>query len=156
MPNKKFQVFLEVGKKLNQQFDTQPILYGSLGLSLLITEDIQVNDIDVLLPDNLVTNRWLELKKVVENLGFVLFDEKEHAFQRDGIEIAFAKDSDLSNKAGVDACELELKNKQNCQYKVLNLKQYLQVYQKMLRDDYRQEKLGKNDKAKIELIKKYL
>ncbi len=41
-------------------------------------------------------------------------------------------------------------------FKELTAEQYLSVYQFMLRDNYRQEKRGKTDIKKIELIKKFL
>ena len=51
---KKFEVFLEVARKLNDFFNVIPILYGSLGLYKIIGEYSECSDIDILIPDEFV------------------------------------------------------------------------------------------------------
>ncbi|MBU4332255.1 nucleotidyltransferase family protein [Patescibacteria group bacterium] len=152
---KKFEVFLEVAGSLNK-IGITPILYGSLGLNRVIGEFGKANDIDVLVPDNFVNKDWNKLMKAMETLGFALKDEHEHEFERDGELVAFAADQDLREMAKIDPDELRASKVGEAKFKEVSAKQYLTLYQVMLRDNYRQEKRGGADREKIELIKKYL
>ena len=52
--------------------------------------------------------------------------------------------------------EIEEKIELNIHYKLLNLKQYLTVYEASSKDGYRQNKKEKDDLNKIKLIKKLI
>lgn len=152
----KFEIFLEVGKGLNRVFNIVPVLFGSLGLYKKIGEYGQANDIDILIPEELINKRWGELIYFMQDLGFKLADQKEHEFSREGESVGFARQEDLPKKAGINPSNLEISNKDGVVFKELTAEQFLKVYELMLRDKYRQEKLGKDDKKKIELIENYI
>jgi len=153
---KKFEIFLEVVKELNSQFNIIPILFGSLGLYRRIGEFGKANDIDILVPDSFLKERWSELIKIMESLNFKLSDEKEHEFVRKKEIVAFGNQGDLTKNCKIGSDALEISNINEVKFRELSPKQYLLVYKFMLRDNYRQEKLAKNDKEKINLIKEYL
>ena len=153
---KKFEVFLEVAGKLNDFFNVIPILYGSLGLYKIIGEYSECSDIDILIPDEFVNERWDELIDLMEKMGFKLKDEHEHEFIRDSEIVAFAKQDDLIKRIGLDPNKLTVYNVENIKFKEISIKNYLSVYKLMLRDNYRQEKRGKADQEKIDLIEKYI
>ena len=153
---KKFEVFLEVARKLNDFFNVIPILYGSLGLYKIIGEYSECSDIDILIPDEFVNERWNELIDLMEKMGFKLKDEHEHEFIRGSEIVAFAKQDDLIKRIELDPNKLTVSNINNIKFKELSVKDYLSVYRLMLRDDYRQKKRKKADQEKIDLIEKYI
>jgi len=153
---KKFEIFLEIAKALNESFNTVPVLYGSLGLYKIIGEHSECSDVDVLVPDEFVNERWDELIKLIEKMGFELKDEHEHEFIRNSEIVAFAKQNDLIKRIGLYPNKLIVCKVDDIKFKELSIEDYLSVYRLMLRDDYRQEKRGKADQEKIELIEKYI
>jgi len=153
---KKFEVFLEVARKVNDFFNVIPILYGSLGLYKIIGEYSECSDIDILIPDEFVNERWNELIDLMEKMGFKLKDEHEHEFIRGSEIVAFAKQDDLIKRIELDPNKLIVSNINNIKFKELLIKNYLSVYRLMLRDDYRQKKRKKADQEKIDLIEKYI
>jgi len=153
---KKFEIFLEVAGKLNDFLNIIPILYGSLGLYKIIGEYNECSDIDILIPDEFVNEKWQDLIDLMRKMGFELKNEHEHEFIRDSEIVAFAKQDDLTKRIGLDPNKLTVYNVNNIKFKELLVKDYLSVYKLMLRDDYRQEKRGKADQEKIDLIEKYI
>ena len=153
---KKFEVFLEVAGNLNNFLNVIPILYGSLGLYKIIGEYGKSNDIDVLVPDEFVDERWNELMNLMKKMGFKLENEHEHEFIRSAEIVAFAKQDDLIKRIKLYPNNLIVHNINNIKFKELSAKNYLSVYRLMLRDNYRQEKRGKADQEKIDLIEKYI
>jgi len=153
---KKFEIFLEVAGKLNDFFNVIPILYGSLGLYKIIGENGKCSDIDILIPDEFVNERWQDLIDLMRKMGFELKNEHEHEFIRDSEIVAFAKQDDLIKQINLYPNDLIVHNINNIKFKELSVKDYLSVYKLMLRDDYRQEKRGKADQKKIDLIEKYI
>ncbi|PJA87530.1 MAG: nucleotide exchange factor GrpE [Candidatus Moranbacteria bacterium CG_4_9_14_3_um_filter_40_7] len=89
-------------------------------------------------------------------INFKLENEKEHEFIREEERIAFGKEEELKEMTDISIEELEISELTGIKFKELSPEQYLKVYEFMLRDNYRQEKLMKDDKGKIDLIKKYL
>ena len=152
----KFKIFLEITRELNNSFNVTPILYGSLGLYRLIGEHSSVNDTDILVPEDFLKLRWRDLISLMERLNFKLKDEKEHEFIRNKKLVGFAGDKDLVDMVNIDPSSLKISKVKNAKFKELSVKQYLLLYQNMLRDNYRQEKLEKEDKVKIKLIKDFL
>jgi len=151
---KKLIIFWEVARALNR-VNITPILFGSLGLYRAINKlERKVNDIDILVPDELIEKS--KLYEIMEQLGFVLKDEHEHEFERDGEIVAFGKANDLSNLAKVNPKDLEVIEENGVKFRKLSPEQYLMCYKYMLRDGYRQEKRGNADKEKIEFIEDYL
>jgi len=152
---KKFEIFLEITKELNK-LDIIPILFGSLGLCRKIGEFKSAQDIDFLIPAEWLDKKWKKLVGLMEKINFKLENEKEHEFIREGEKVAFGKEEDSKEMVNISSEELELTELAEARFKELSPEQYLKVYEFMLRDNYRQEKLMKDDKSKIDLIKKYL
>ena len=142
--NKELQIYFEVASHIQTAFHTTPILYGSLGLGVALQQRISINDIDILVPRDLLEGRWDELVQVMKNLDFELKDEKEHAFERE-IIISFAKDIILKD---VGLARRDLQEEGNSL--VPTPSQYLKIYKYCLHDGYRQTK--HSDYEKIALI----
>ena len=152
----KFKAFLSVAKVLNKQFNLTPILYGSLGLYRVLNIDRETGDIDVLIVDEYVQDKWLQLQYVMIDLGYLLKDEHEHEFIKGNQEIAFATQSDLLKVGGVDPDGLRVATINGVSFRELTAENYLFFYQTIYSDDYRRQKKGKADQEKIRLIKNHL
>lgn len=153
---KKFEIFLEVAEGLNKAFSIAPIITGSLGLCRVIGDFKEAEDIDVWVSKELIEIKWAETINFMKDLGFELKDEHEHEFYRQGEVVAFGSDADLAAQAKISPDILNVFEVDGAKFKEFTAQQYLDIYKLMLRDNYRQEKKGKNDQQKIKLIKEYI
>lgn len=156
MSTNKFNLFLENAPLLSDKFDIVPLLYGSLGLEYLTGDILGVDDIDILLPRVFITDRWQEFKVVLEEQGYVLVDEHEHTFVRDGVAYSYADIEDLESFAGINTEDIELHEADGVRFLLLSLEQYLAVYQKSSKDGYRVNVRQKKDADKIKFIESKL
>ena len=148
----KFHRFLENVRLLSDRLSCIPLLYGSLGLEYLTGESLGANDIDILVPRVFLTERWSEFSKNLEEQGYVLVDEHEHTFVRDGVAYSYADIEDLEPFAGIRAETIEVCEADGVRFLLLSLEQYLAVYQKSSKDGYRRDVRQKKDAEKIRFI----
>lgn len=152
----KKQAFLSVAARLNQALHILPLLYGSLGLEQRLQTDLEAEDIDILIPEVYLHEKWDPLVALMEESGYVLYDLHEHAFEKAGIRVAFASIEDLTPFAGVDLTGIPVMEEAGVRYSLLTLQDYLKVYTASSQDGYRKNTKHKNDGQKIHLIKKAL
>ena len=156
MSTNKFNLFLENARLLSDKLDIVPLLYGSLGLEYLTGDVLGVDDIDILVPRVFITNRWQEFKAFLEEHGYVLLDEHEHTFVRDGVAYSYADIEDLESFAGISTEDIEMHEADGVRFLLLSLEQYLAVYQKSCKDGYRVNVRQKKDADKIRFIESKL
>ena len=156
MSTNKFNLFLENARFLSDKFDIVPLLYGSLGLEYLTGDDLGVDDIDILVPRVFIADRWQEFKALLEAQGYVLADEHEHTFVRDGVAYSYADIEDLEAFAGISIEDIELHETDGVRFLLLSLKQYLAVYKQSSKDGYRVNVRQKKDADKIRFIESKL
>ena len=156
MSTNKFNLFLENARLLSDKFDIVPLLYGSLGLEYLTGDALGSDDIDILVPLVFITARWQEFKAVLEEHGYVLADEHELTFVRDGVAYSYADIEDLESFAGIHAEDIEMHEVDGVRFMLLTLEQYLAVYQKSSKDGYRVNVRQKKDADKIRFIESIL
>ena len=156
MSTSKFNYFLENARLLSDKFGVVPLLYGSLGLEYLTRDVLGVDDIDILVPRVFITERWHEFKSLLEAQGYVLADEHEHTFVRDGVAYSYADIEDLEPFAGIRMKDIEMREADSIRFMLLSLEQYLVVYQKSSKDGYRVNVRQKKDADKIRLIESKL
>ena len=152
MSTNKFNLFLENARLLLDKFDIVPLLYGSLGLEYLTGDVLGSDDIDVLVPREFITERWHEFKAVLEEHGYVLVDEHEHTFVRDGVAYSYADVEDLESFAGIRMKDIEMREADGVRFLLLSLEQYLAVYKQSSKDGYRVNVRQKKDADKIRFI----
>lgn len=121
----KIQCFFENAKLLNESFKIVPLMYGSLGLEYITNEDLNSDDIDILIPNVFVKEKWNEFKAVMIGNDYVLIDEHEHTFQKDGICYSYASFEELASFAQINLSDIEIKSFFGVLFKVLSLHQYL-------------------------------
>lgn len=152
----KYELFLRSAKLLNEKFNIEPLLYGSLGLEVLTSEYLNSDDIDVLIPEEYLSgDKWNSFKTFLESYDYKLIDLHEHTFITNDIKIAFASIENLEPFAGIKIDDINIYDN-NCKYRLLTLEQYLKVYEKSSLDGYRLNKKEKQDNKKIEFIKSKL
>lgn len=153
----KFNCFLENAEMLNDKFNIVPLLYGSLGLEVLTKSSLNADDIDILIPQVFVTgDKWTEFKLFLESHGYTLIDEHEHTFRKNDIDYSYASIEGLKEFAGIDICNIEIRNISGTKSMLLSLEQYLKVYQKSSQDGYRMNVKEKQYNQKIEFIKQQM
>ncbi len=152
----KMKEFLRIAEQLNQRLGIIPLLFGSLGLEQRLEADLKSDDIDVLIPENYLNNEWENITALMNDNGYTLYDIHEHAFEKDGLSIAFASLENLTPFAGVEISEIPVIDENRIYYKLLNLSDYLKVYIASSKDGYRKNTKNKNDQQKIDLIIKAL
>ena len=156
MSTNKFNLFLENARFLSDKFGIVPLLYGSLGLEYLTGDALGADDIDILVPRVFITERWHEFKALLEAQGYVLVDELEHTFVRDGVAYSYADIEDLESFAGIRMKDIEMRESDGVRFLLLSLEQYLAVYQKSSKDGYRVNVRQKKDADKIRFIESKL
>lgn len=153
--NMKYE-FLNTAKVLNEKLDIVPLLYGSLGLEERLHTDLNADDIDVLIPEVFLNDRWESIVTVMSENEYTLYDFHEHAFEKNGLSIAFASIESLVPFAGVDVIKIPVIEESGNRYMLLDLQDYFKVYTASLKDGYRKNVKNKNDQQKIDLINQVL
>ena len=156
MSTNKFNLFIENARLLSDKFGIVPLLYGSLGLEYLTGDVLGADDIDILVPRVFITERWHEFKSFLEAQRYVLADEHEHTFARDGVAYSYADIEDLEPFAGINTEDIEMYEADGVSFLMLSLEQYLAVYKKSSKDDYRVNIRQKKDADKIRFIESKL
>ena len=152
MQHNLFESFILVANRLNIDFSIEPLLYGSLGLERVTNINLDPEDIDILIPQEFIEDRWEDLKCLMTELGYILIDLREHQFSNHDVKVAFAKIEELKEFAGIEINEIQSIIENETEYKLLNLKQYLHVYKQSSIDGYRKVKKNNKDTEKIKLI----
>lgn len=148
--------FLHIAKLLNEKLHIVPLLFGSLGLEQRLHMGLNADDIDVLIPEAFLDEKWDSIVAVMNDNGYVLYDLHEHAFEKDGLSCAFASIESLTPFAGVDPAKIPVIEEMDVRYYLLDLQDYLKVYTASSKDGYRKNVKNKKDGQKMELINKAL
>jgi hypothetical protein len=151
--DKKFLAFLGIAKSFNNH-GVLPTLYGSLGLYRLIGQLDDANDIDILIPDVYLKDKFIELLKIMEEAGYKQDPTHTHEFTKGEGYIGFQFGEELKNYAGVDYKNFKTTIIDGIKFKEINPEDYLTIYKKTL-DEFEQ-KAKKGYKAKIEALEKLL
>ncbi|MCH5297785.1 MAG: hypothetical protein J1E85_08955 [Ruminococcus sp.] len=149
----KKQIFLKIAKQLNRKLNIIPLLFGSLGLEQRLGVNLYPDDIDILIPEKYLTDKWNSLFELLSESGYDLYDLHEHAFSKDNVSVAFAAIESLKPFADVDISNIPIVNENGIQYCLLELQDYLKVYTASSKDGYRVNKKNKQDGEKIKMIK---
>ena len=152
----KKQCFFKNAILLNERFGIVPLMYGSLGLEYITGENLNSDDIDILIPNVFVNEKWDEFRAVLTENGFVLTDEHEHTFQKNGVCYSYASFEELESFAEINLSDIKSKSEFGAKFKILSLEQYLKVYTSSLKDGYRINVRKKKDSDKISFITKHL
>ncbi|KKT44259.1 MAG: Phosphoribosylanthranilate isomerase [Candidatus Collierbacteria bacterium GW2011_GWF2_44_15] len=132
------------------------ILYGSLGVSAYLGNFRDFDDIDLLVDDEFIGEKWSFLKELMSSNGFEISDEKEHEFVNpEGVKVAFAEKSVLIDdnicdpksdvvKIIIDGVEVN----------TLSPNSFIKAYTFSSTDGYRIEKRGDSDLNIVRDLKK--
>ncbi len=150
MVDNKHELFLINAHLLFDEFGIKPLLYGSLGLEVLLQKSLLSDDIDILIPNAVLYDNWEYFKTFLESNGYILIDLHEHTFIKDNVKYSYACMEGLKDFAGIHSFS------ENDYSLSLTLYDYLKVYEASLKDGYRQNKKNKKDNEKIDIIKRAL
>ena len=149
-------MFFENAKLLYDKFGIVPLMYGSLGLEYITNENLNADDIDILISEIFITDRWNEFKDFLISEGYFLIDEHEHTFQKNNISYSYASIEELKSFTGIELSDIEQRCSNGIKFKLLSLEQYLKVYRASAKDGYRLTVREKKDNDKIAFIEKQL
>ena len=149
-------MFFENAKLLYDKFGIVPLMYGSLGLEYITNENLNAYDIDILISEIFITDRWNEFKDFLISEGYVLIDEHEHTFQKNNISYSYASIEELKSFTGIELSDIDQRCSNGIKFKLLSLEQYLKVYRASAKDGYRITVREKKDNDKIAFIEKQL
>ena len=148
--------FLCVAESLNKKLNIVPLLFGSLGLEQRLHTNLNADDIDVLIPEVFLNEKWDSIVAVMNDKGYVLYDLHDHAFEKSGRRLAFASIESLTPFAGIDVTKIPIIDEKGVFYYLLDLQDYLKVYTASSKYGYRKNVKNKKDEEKIKLINKAL
>jgi hypothetical protein len=164
MDNHKFNEFIKIAKKLNDN-DIIPLLMGSVGLEVVTGKSWGAQDLDIHVPGDergwevppeLNIHNWNDIVNIMKSLEYSLIDLHEHEFSADGLSVEFGIIDTLPSFAGVQLEDLEMHQMEDVKYYLLNLEQYLSVYESSSKDSYRSDKNNNKDIRKIDFLKSML
>ncbi|MDE5671664.1 MAG: hypothetical protein K2I14_09445 [Eubacterium sp.] len=144
--------FLQIANELNEKLSIVPLLFGSLGLEQRLKMSLNAEDIDVLIPEEFLNIRWQCIVDIMNDNGYTLYDLHEHAFDKDGLSLAYASIESLTPFANIDIANIPIVNEDDIRYYLLELPDYLKVYAASSQDGYRNTIKNKQDQQKIDLI----
>ena len=145
--------FMRIARLLNKQLNIVPLLFGSLGLEQRLNKNLNADDIDVLIPEIFLNERWDSIAALMNGAGYTLYDLHEHAFEKSGLSVAFAAIESLAPFAGIDLKQIPVIEEEGVCYYLPDLRDYLKIYTASAKDGYRKNVKNKQDEQKIELIK---
>lgn len=129
--DQKFSIFLEIARVLNKH-QIIPIIYGSLGLYHLIGKQLdEVDDIDIVVPNRYLTDKFDELKSIMTSIGYNQDRTFPHEFSKDTCQIGFEPESELQGLE-INTHILETRELDEARFKQLRLSHYLKIYTKNL------------------------
>lgn len=161
MDNHKYDEFIEIAKKLND-IEIIPLLMGSVGLEAITEKSWDAQDLDIHVPGDkrgwevppeLSIHNWIDIVNIMNSMEYSLIDLHEHEFYKGGLSVEFGIIDTLPNFAGVHLEDLEIHQKRNVKYYLLNPEQYLCVYESSSKDSYRADKKNHKDIRKIDFLK---
>lgn len=149
----KYTEFLHITDLIKKEFSVTPLLFGSLGLERRLHNNLSVDDIDILIPEVLLNDQWDKLVALMAEEDYLIVNIEEHEFKKSDIKIAFASLEGLSSFAGIDISQIPIVSDNGVDYLLLELSDYLKVYEASLKDGYRIQVKNKQDQIKIDLIR---
>ena len=161
MAHLKYEEFLRITKKLNE-IGIIPLLMGSVGLEVVTNRSWDAEDIDIHVPGDKrgwevppeeSIFEWEEIMDVMKSLGYTLIDLHEHAFSNKGLCVEFGIIDTLPSFAGVELKELEIYQDRGVNFHLLNIPQYIKVYEASSKDSYRADQNNHKDSRKIDFLK---
>jgi hypothetical protein len=144
-------IILETIKKL----ETKPIIYGSYGVAVYLGDFKKFEDVDILINEEFVNERWEEFKKLLEDNNFNLINEKEHEFELDNRKVGFASKNILLRDNIIDDFSELIQYKDTDAF-TLKPEDFLKAYIFSINDGYRINTRNKKDEDIINRIQSYL
>jgi len=142
---------LEILKELN----IKPVIYGSFGVATYLGNFKDFEDVDILIEDEFINEKWEEFLELFELNGFNLINEKEHEFEFNGKKVGFASKNILIRDKIINNF-LELVQYKNKDAFTLTPEGFLKAYEFSVKDGYRINTRGKKDEEIIEKLEAYI
>ncbi len=143
---------LEILKELK----IKPVIYGSFGVANYLGDFKDFEDIDILIEDEFINNRWEEFRKLFKSREFNLVNEKEHEFEFNGKKVGFASKNILIRDKIINNFSELVQYKNNKGIFILTPESFFKAYRFSVKDGYRINTRGKKDVDIIEKLEVYI
>lgn len=147
--------FLSKILEILRELSIKPVVYGSFGVSLYLGDFKKFEDIDILIEDEFINDRWIEFRKLFESRNYNLVDEKEHEFELNGHKVGFAPKGILIRDKIINDYK-ELIPYKNRDAFTLTPEDFLKAYRFSIKDGYRIKTRGKKDESIIKELEIYI
>ena len=128
--NNKFQIFLQIARELNKH-DVVPTIYGSLGLYRITNQQDEINDIDIIISNMNLVDKFIELEKIMSVVGFERDPYYKHEFIKGEERVGFEPEDELKEWS-INVNNLKITEVEGVRFKELSAKDYLKVYNRTL------------------------
>jgi hypothetical protein len=144
--------FYDLAKKINKRFSVIPILFGSLGLQLLVDDAVNPGDIDIGIPEVIFSEKWQDIAEFMQGEGYTLINKHEGEFHKGEVMVEICDFDEYKEFADLSEKECPIVETDGAIYKLLTLEQCLVLYTGSLELEHRDNK----DQPKIDVILKAL
>ncbi|CAN5162782.1 hypothetical protein BH09PAT1_BH09PAT1_0630 [soil metagenome] len=152
-----YKEYQKIGTFL-KPLEINPILYGSAGVGVYLGNFKKFEDLDLLIEDKWITDKWgITVKRMADN-GFKLINQREHEFESsDGLKVALAPQSILE-RDGIGDLETDVTELtyQGIPIRTLFPQTFLKAYEFSAKDGYRRDTRGKKDSEIITKLQNYI
>lgn len=138
-----------------KKLDIKPVIYGSCGVATYLGNFKKFEDVDILIDDEFLNDRWDEFKKFLKSNDFNLINEKERKFMLNNKKVGFASKNILLRDGIVDNFSQLIRFKNNDAF-TLTPDGFLKAYKFSAMDGYRINKRGKKDQDIIKKLETYI
>ncbi len=150
----KYAEFLRIAGLINDRLGVKPVLFGSLGLEVRLGVGLNADDIDILLPENVLQEAWEKLAGLMGEIGYTLADAAKREFEKDGLRVSCAPLEEWGPFAGIDTRRIPAVTDSGVHYLLPGLPDYLRIYEALSKAAGRREDKKKRDRDKLTLIRR--
>ena len=157
MNDKKIHIYnllQEVCNIATNQLNTTPIVYGSIGVELILNKDFDASDIDIILKDEIYFQKE-KLDEVMIQNGYQLLDMPYHSYIKEGISIEFANFNYWQQTCQFINADFISVQQYNHLYVVLPLENQIKLYEYLTKHPTRSKLKKARDQLKLEALKHF-
>lgn len=120
--------FTRIAAGLNKQLRVVPVLYGSVGLSRILQDDLYPRGIDMLLPKAWLEEGYAMLQSALEEEGYSLVDEEKYIFAGARAMLTIWPIENVLPILHANGALLRTVNENGAEFQELRLSDYRRIY----------------------------
>jgi len=150
-----YQALDDVLTLFRRRFDHEPIVYGSLGVELLLNRDFDAHDIDIIVEDA-VHAQAKAIDTMLRENGFETVGREYLAYRKNGVVVEISKMSYWIETCSLAPDGLARASYGGRSYQVLSLDNQIRLYSYLARLPLRTAEKRQRDEIKLEALRQRL